>query len=344
MTSDIGGGSGPAIVTTLRDAGCLLDSFVAYHLGIGFSRLYLFFDDPADPDLRRVADWPGVTAIACDDAERSRWRSSSLWPALGGSIDQEVMARQILNASLALKRARSEGHDWLLHIDVDELFWSPGRTAAEHFALLANEPFDVISYPNFEAVPEADDVVDPFREVTLFKAPLGRLKRLPPERLERARALDRRFEASVFNLYSNGKSAVRVGAPELEPMGVHTFAHPSRRTPFATSAQDFILHYACCGFETFLAKYRRLGRFGDAWWNRYDIATAIGPFHLQARDVVLSGDRDAALAFYRRRVSMQDPVTTDAVLATQVLERVREPAERLARQKSTARPFFSQSP
>ena len=62
-----------AIVTTLRDAGPMLDSFVTYHLRNGFARLYLFFDDPADPDLARLAGHPMVSAIAHDEVLRERW-------------------------------------------------------------------------------------------------------------------------------------------------------------------------------------------------------------------------------------------------------------------------------
>jgi hypothetical protein len=64
-----------AIVTTLRDPGPSLESFISYHRAIGFSELFLFFDDPADRDLPRAAARSGVTAIPCDEALRERWRA-----------------------------------------------------------------------------------------------------------------------------------------------------------------------------------------------------------------------------------------------------------------------------
>ena len=64
-----------AIVTTLRNAGKSLDSFIAYHLACGFSRLFLFFDDPLDPDLPRVAGHPAITAIPYDAALRRGWEN-----------------------------------------------------------------------------------------------------------------------------------------------------------------------------------------------------------------------------------------------------------------------------
>ena len=86
-----------------------------------------------------------------------------------------------------------------------------------------------------------------------------------------------------------------------------------------------MLHYACCGFETFWTKYVTLGRFSDRWWNRYDIVEAIGPFHLLARDVVASGDRDVARAFYRRRIALQDSRQIADLLACGILTRFPQP-------------------
>ena len=40
------------------------------------------------------------------------------------------MARQVLNAALpAMELAREKNLAWLLHLDADELFYSPGQSA-----------------------------------------------------------------------------------------------------------------------------------------------------------------------------------------------------------------------
>ncbi len=300
---------GPVIVTTLRDAGSLLDDFIAWHRAVGFSRLYLVFDDPTDPDLARVAGRPGVEAIACDDGWRAQWRGSPLFPDLGASVDQEVMARQLLNAGLVADRARSDGFDWLLHIDVDELFLPPGGDARALFDALCDQPFDVASFPNLEAVPEQEAVDRPFADITLFKVPVDHMRGLVSADPALADALRRspRFGAGFFNLYTNGKSAVRLEDPRLQPFGVHDFDRTGGGVRRVRAVDAVVLHHACCGLGMFKAKYRLLGRFADRWWKRYDIAAAIGPFHLQARDVVMSGDEQAIADFYRARVAMTDP-------------------------------------
>jgi len=103
--------SGAVIATTLKNAEHVLDSFIAYHLAIGFEHIFLFFDDPADPGLRRAAAYPRVTAIAHDAALRERWRALPQYGEQAPFVDREVMARQVLNVELAMRLAREGGFD-----------------------------------------------------------------------------------------------------------------------------------------------------------------------------------------------------------------------------------------
>ena len=145
------------IVTTLRDAGPMLDAFIAWHLAAGFKHLFLFFDDPADPDMARVAGHPAITVIPHDAGLRRHWETLPEMAVMGRFVQSDVMARQVLNASLALELARARGLAWLLHIDIDELFFSNGETAAEHFQWADAQDVRTVKYFNFEAVPEKAD-------------------------------------------------------------------------------------------------------------------------------------------------------------------------------------------
>lgn len=319
-----------AIVTTLRDATATLRSFVAYHRAIGFQHLFLFFDDPADPMLDWARAQPEITAIARDDNLQRVWRGLSLWSGTAAHVESEVMARQILNAEHAIHLARAMSFDWLLHIDADELFHVPNGDAASHFASLAAMPPDVQTYVNFEAVPEAEDTGDFFRTVTLFKRPLSD----PPS--PAARALIARAGQSVeafFHFYGNGKSAVRLATPGMLPDSVHSFLRQGEYA-VATNRGPFILHYACCGFATFWQKYVTLGHFSDKWWGKIDIAEAVGPFHLQARDAVMdavaSGDAERARRFYRERLMIADPTLIREMRWYNLLQRIDQPRRILA--------------
>ena len=322
-------GKGAAIVTTLRNAGQTIDSFIAYHLAIGFTHLFLFFDDPNDPDLSRVRANPSVTAIAYDEDLRMSWRSLPQYSAQAPFVDSEVMARQVLNVELAMVLARQRELGWLLHIDSDELFYSPNQSAAEHFAWLDGESLEALNYPNYEAIPERDDIHDCFREVDLFKVPPD-LSRLPAT-ATRLRLLEStpQLLPNFFHFYGCGKSVVKLSAEGMRPEGVHSFLRPNGKYSAAQTTAQFVLHYACCGFETFWRKYVTLGRFSDQWWSKYDIA-ATSPVHLEARDIVATGDRDAARAFYRHRIAMQDSKQVALLLSVGLLGRVSQPRQILS--------------
>jgi len=305
----------------------VVDSFVAYHLSIGFGRIYLFFDDPADPDLPRFAAHPAVTAIAHDAQLRERWRGLPQFAEHSPFVDHEVMARQVLNAELAMELAREDGFGWLLHIDSDELFFSPTQSAAEHFDAFEDRPTETVVYLNYEAVPEREDIGDFFREVDLFKVPPNLNPNPVTPALVRMVQSTPQLCPRFFHFYGAGKSAVRLSAPGMRPTGVHHFMRPDARWETEESRQHFILHFACCGFDSFWTKYLTLGRFADQWWEKYDIAGLIGPFHLEARDIVAGGDREAARALYRERVAIEDSQRIKDLMAFGVLARFPQPGE-----------------
>jgi len=114
--------SGPrvAIVTTLRAVpDSMLRGFVRWHLQLGFCRLYLYFDDPADPGIRVAkqlrreavaAGAPGgcVRIVPCDARLRDSWSELSTWQRHAGREGKMVEVRQMLNAEHALRSAYQE--------------------------------------------------------------------------------------------------------------------------------------------------------------------------------------------------------------------------------------------
>ncbi len=84
--------------------------FVAHHLDIGATRVYLYLDapDPEVSDLLR--DHPQVDVTVCD---------SAYWKDTGKARPDAHQLRQTYNATRAL-RAATGTVDWLGHIDTDE--------------------------------------------------------------------------------------------------------------------------------------------------------------------------------------------------------------------------------
>jgi hypothetical protein len=176
-------------------------------------------------------------------------------------------------------------------------------------------------------LPERDEIGDFFRDVDLFKVP-PELNRRPiiPEVVRAVKATPQ-FGPDFFHFYGAGKAAVCLSAPSMQPNGVHAFVRRNGPWQAVESRGHFILHYACCGFDAFWTKYTTLGEFADQWWEKYDIAASIGRFHLDARDVVARGDKDAARAFYRERVAMEDKQRADDLIALGVLARFPQPRQ-----------------
>eukprot|EP00750_Incisomonas_marina_P031798 INCI8308.3.p1 GENE.INCI8308.3~~INCI8308.3.p1 ORF type:complete len:639 (+),score=110.00 INCI8308.3:238-2154(+) len=221
-------GARAAIVTTVRYAAAdVIAAFCRWHLFKGFVHIYLFFEDPQEafrfkqylrakltPVAQATEDglshaWmailsgESVSIIVTDVVDVARAdpvylsekrESSFMKTPEAGSLDTEIMARQCLNAEVAAARAathpsHSGGRmDWLLHIDIDELFLVQAAdpmeqqpTVSQHFSSVPAE-VQFVAYVNHEAVPEHDgDIRNYFTEVCLFKQNPNVFKRRPQE-------------------------------------------------------------------------------------------------------------------------------------------------------------------
>ena len=293
--------SSSAIVTTLRDANSVLEYFISYHLSIGFDRIYLFFDDPTDPGIQISRSYSQVIVQVNDRALHTKWEKTRIYQANAAYhafIDIEVMARQILNAEVAMQLAQSEGITWLLHIDIDELFYTSAKDVKEHFRESTAKGVDTIVYFNHEAVVELLEIKNYFESVTLFKKNRVLLSKDQIQFICAQKAF--LWGQQYFLYYSNGKSAVKVSENAV-PSSVHTFTGQ-----FSKNATDaFILHYPVCGFTHFWKKYKLLGAFPDQWFGYIPIEESV-PFHIQARNVVQTGNWQVMLQFYRQQVMVED--------------------------------------
>jgi hypothetical protein len=144
------------LVATIKAPEEQVLAFVAYHLSLGATRIWLYFDDPDDPAFARVSTLPRVTATRCTD-----W----YWLLRGGR-DSRHQKRQIANARHALSRSRL---DWLGHIDVDEVLHA-SRPVAD---ILAEVPSAVpsLQMEPFEALHDPD-LPDDIFTARQFRGPL----------------------------------------------------------------------------------------------------------------------------------------------------------------------------
>eukprot|EP01084_Bolivina_argentea_P137492 242155_1 len=204
----------------------ILSSWAAYHISKGF---YLFVCFDADdgsndnlcealqhhfPSSNLSVQYRNQLRIQCQE-------HCTLWKSLGMIYDTDLQARQQCHAELALFLASRAGLRWLLHIDVDELFWTHEDSIEPHFRWL-EEHWGALqmTYANHEGVPERERSTpeweesevcgDPFIDITLFR----RNHMTLPLDGEHGRCMmrwrNRTSHGQYFVAYDNGKSAVRV--------------------------------------------------------------------------------------------------------------------------------------
>jgi hypothetical protein len=146
------------LVTTVKAPEEQVLAFVAHHLGLGASCLWLYFDDPDDPAFDRVAKMPRVTATRCTDL---------YWAKRGGRNDRH-QNRQARNARHTQRKCKL---DWLGHIDVDEFLHAP-RPVSD---ILAEMPAAIpnLLMESFEAM-HTPDLPDDIFTARHFRGPLRR--------------------------------------------------------------------------------------------------------------------------------------------------------------------------
>ncbi len=189
-------------------------------------------------------------------------------------------------------------------IDCDELFYPSQGSAPAHFWAMSKRKLHNLIYANYEGLPEAVEIDDYFKKVTLFKKNFYLFpKQILSATQRRLIRQTSQLPEHLFLFYANGKSAARVTGG-LQPNGGHRFRYVDQKRRSKTprkapvlSKEAIILHYPCCGFKNFWRKYKMLGAFPDHWFDQVDVAKAIGVFHLESRDVVLQGSQRKARAF-----------------------------------------------
>jgi hypothetical protein len=176
-----------AVATTLLGVPASeLETFLRWHLRIGFDLVFLFFDCTCDcaeeQSAIEAAQKPEfasrVIVTFSDEALRNQQRRfNGRWRSLQPFLHQ-VPARQELNVESALTMSAARGMRWLLHVDADELFlpsagarWEDKQELAtengrklfsvenavrDHFAALDDAGVGHVTYKNVEAVAEQE--------------------------------------------------------------------------------------------------------------------------------------------------------------------------------------------
>lgn len=159
------------IVATVSDAAGAIEQFIRYHLRIGFHKIYLFIDDN-DPLTCTIARrFSEVEVIMRDESLFELWKNTETFNNADkrALIDHEVMIRQEMNFFVAHSRAKVEEVDWLVHLDLDELFFPNGTDLQSHFKSLQYNQFRSMTYLNYESISTAVDTSSIYLSSIFFK-------------------------------------------------------------------------------------------------------------------------------------------------------------------------------
>lgn len=225
------------LCATVRAPADQVLAFVAHHLALGATRIWLHFDDPDDPARAAVAHLPQVTAIAC---------GAAYWAGLIGRRPDRHQNRQARNM---LRVYRQAALPWLAHIDVDEFLW-PVRPVDR---VLADLPADRVQL----RLSPWEALHDPALPDDIFTARHFRAALRGP-----ARAAER---AALFGPYapllpqgvlshSAGKCFFRTGIPGLEPRLHGAFLNGARLADDRFAPDIALLHFHAQDAADWLAR------------------------------------------------------------------------------------------
>lgn len=293
------------IVSTQHKWDAAGQAWANYHLGLGFSPIYLFIDGaptsstPASDAVKLIFCTPAYW-LDLSPKPSSSERLATLQSAIGSQrwgTPELLMSRQIINADTALEQARLDGIDWLLHVDGDELFWCPGTSVRDHFWGMEYADIDQVTYINHEAILLHSPDLAP-SGVTFFKRNLFCLPETHRPLLEKIRP-----GKPYFCSYANGKSAARVrntgGAG-----GVHDFyARDPGRWHSALVSEQAVLHKPYDSMEHFIAKHSKLSCFPN---RIFDEEWSPPGIYGEARDFVTASDVNGLAELFNSKVLIDD--------------------------------------
>jgi len=233
--------AGIAITTTARNIEPAFRDWCSHHLKVA-DCIFVWLDDPSEASSPNLPRDRRVRIQAGAQIRR-------------GTVHGDLMRRQDHNVNQCLHRCTQEGLEWLVHLDTDELLYPVDRKTLETHLTACNGHVRIL---NHEVCPQWQ-CKNPFRETHYFKLN-GKLH---------------------FNLYTNGKSAVRC-SPGVYARDAHSFAGYDGQQK--TASDMAVLHYACPSYDRWLAKYGALGEFPDFWWDDPQHRIEMS-FHTRSRDI-----------------------------------------------------------
>jgi len=246
-----------AIVMTVKNESRLLLQHIYYHIGIGVSKIYVYFDDTNDDGISLVKNIPEVEI--CYSVPSSKYNHLSYLKKFTEVSESHSAARQSLNTFDALKQAENDNIDWLLSIDADEFFITSSdfdRSLEEFFKPYQENGTEIIKLSVYEVVPRKMEYDKVALEENLFKTKKNFSSRLDQIYFKIYDPYhEKYYKSSFWSSHTLGKCALKVGC-DLMPKNTHRFKHiePNQKAKLVNDGH--ILHFFQYDFSDFMKKSR----------------------------------------------------------------------------------------
>jgi|Transcript_9416 hypothetical protein len=218
-----------------------LKSWLQYHLEyMGVKRVFMDVEDTPHFDDA----WHSLSDSLREKVEVWKANATSDHGDKRPADDYTTLqARQLVAMRRAKKRSVELGIDWLLHIDDDELLYTPLHRPIGKVLSSVPEGFDQAYIPNVEAIYDSPDVKSCFTETSNVN-----------------------MNRYTFVSYANGKAAVRVADDDAFPAGPHQWrtSQGLEVNSIHLDAETFgspvwLVHFESCPFSRWEDKFRELG-------------------------------------------------------------------------------------
>ncbi|MFC0336338.1 Glycosyl transferase family 2 [Kushneria avicenniae] len=143
-----------AVISTVRAANYIIESFISHYIAMGAKEIHLFLDDVSFNEVETLSRYKNVFYYECDDCYWSRI----------GSKPESIEKRQSENFKFARGRTTA---GWTLHVDIDELLIS--RVKVEKVLKAVPSKVFSILVRNLEAVYSKEISDKEIFETNLFK-------------------------------------------------------------------------------------------------------------------------------------------------------------------------------
>lgn len=260
-----------AVVMTVKNEVRLLRQNALYHLGIGVTKLFVYFDGTTDDGAQRILDIENIEindSVAIETYEHLQYLEK-FW----SNAKEHHTARQCLNTYDALQKCKAQQIDWLISLDADELFLSSkdgSITINQFFQEAIKQDADIINLKPMEVLARQMNYFNVMAEETLFKTQKNFKSKLDQIYQKIYNPYANTFKTVSFWLgHTMGKSAIRV-SNSIVPINVHRYTAKDDEN-LKVIQRGYILHYHIYDYRNFVEKFQNFKERSETYLSGHKI-------------------------------------------------------------------------